>query len=67
MAMKLLVRYRTKKLKSPEEIQDFSFTWTSKHSSLLLFPFYLTIPVSREVPIYLTFLAYPRSTLPACC
>lgn len=25
MAAKMLVRYRTKKLKSPEEIQDFSF------------------------------------------
>ena len=39
MAVKLLVKYRTKKLKSPEEIQDFSFVDLQRIFDVSL-PFY---------------------------
>jgi hypothetical protein len=46
MATKLLVKYRTKKLKSPEEIQDFSFAvGLTKHHLFLYCLSVVTIPV----------------------
>ena len=51
MAAKMLVRYRTKKLKSPEEIQDFSFGSQNGLLKLSLSPVYLATPILIPVSL----------------
>jgi hypothetical protein len=53
MATKMLVRYRTKKLKSPEEIQDFSLHGhQTGHHLLFLFPCCSAIPACYIQSVY---------------
>lgn len=47
MAAKMLVRYRTKMLKRPEEIQDVSFSVASFFRDFVTVPGFISFSVTR--------------------